>query len=158
MTWIPDWFSDIFASVLRSNMYRNHLNTKLVSYSNGRFVWVKWSGIGMVVWKPGWKKLVYAPKCPVLEWSTKNLVFRFSVFRWLLYSAFNEIQEDLIKIHLTDSLNSELRFTAVKILPFVFTKKTSLERENCYSMDPKSDHSKIITFKNRTFWRSDFRW
>ena len=26
----------------------------------------------MVVWKPDWKRPVYSPKCPVLEWSAKS--------------------------------------------------------------------------------------
>ena len=41
---------------------------------------VRWSGIGMVVWKPDWKKPVYGQRCPIFEWSAKSRDFTI----WIL--------------------------------------------------------------------------
>ena len=78
--------------------YSNHLNTRLVWYSNGRFVsgrqMVRNSNGGL---KTGQKKLVYGPKCPVFEWSAKASDYYLktrhpyctpcTVFRWIRYSG-----------------------------------------------------------------------
>ena len=54
-------------------IYSNHLNTRLVQYSNSRFVsgcqMVQYSNCGL---KTGLKKPVYVPKCLAFEWSTKS--------------------------------------------------------------------------------------
>ena len=87
-------------SALRSCFeFSKHLNTRLVKYSNGRFVF----GCQMVqysdgVLKTGLKTPVNGQKCLVFECSTKSCdyylntghpycsVFRFNpVFRWLLF-------------------------------------------------------------------------
>ena len=56
--------------------YSNHLNTRLVWYSNGRFVsscpMVRYLNGGL---KTRLKKPVYGPKCLVFEWSAKSLDF-----------------------------------------------------------------------------------
>ena len=53
---------------------------------------VKWSGIGMVVWKPDWKKPEYGAKCLVFEWAAKACNFTIwildnLVFRWIRNSG-----------------------------------------------------------------------
>ena len=63
---------NLILALCQVNNYSNHLNTRLLWYSNGRFV----SGcqmvrIQMVVWKPDWKKPVNSPTYP-LELNNKQ--------------------------------------------------------------------------------------
>ena len=47
--------------------YSNHPNTRLVEFSNDRFV-----PSCQVYSKPKWKKPVYGPKCPIFKWSAMS--------------------------------------------------------------------------------------
>ena len=63
--------------------YSNHLNTRLIWYSNGSPV-VKWSSIQMVIWKPVWKKPVME-----FEWSPSQVTLPFG-YRTPISSGFSD--------------------------------------------------------------------
>ena len=110
------WRSGQNSGKLQSYYYRynNHLNTRLVQYSNGGFVsgcqMVWYSNGGFVsgcqmVWysnsglKTRLKKACCGPKRPVFEWFTKSCDYHLNtghpyqpVFRWIRYSDESGIQ------------------------------------------------------------------
>ena len=71
----------IQTDLVHKGNYINHLNTRLIWYSNGWFVsgcqMVRYSIGGLKTWL---RKPVYGPKCPVFEWSAKPLNFTI----WIL--------------------------------------------------------------------------